>query len=168
MTRIDVTQEVVLARIVARLRDVLDLPEHRCYETLEPLADPPIPKGGDYFLTVSPGDGRFDVAMQEAAGAEQLQELASVTVTAYSKIALDPGDRATEILHKVSRGMLPLKRGILAALVGHDLLDEDGNSFLRSYLYAIQSWRPRYNADSKIAAVAVAFGTDYDWDLTIR
>ena len=166
MTRIDITQTVVVRRIVARLRDVLDLPDHRCYETLEPLVDPPIPKGGEYFLTVSPGDGRFDVPMQEAAGAAQLMELASVTVTAYAKIALDPGDRATEILHKVARGMLPIKGDILRALVGHDLVDEDGNTFLRAYLYAMQSWRPRYNADTKIAMIAVAFGTDYDWDLS--
>jgi len=166
MSRIDTTEDIVLTRIVARLRSELTLPDHRCYETLEPLVDPPVPKGGDYFLTVSPGDGRFDEGMQVGGGADQLMEMSSVTVTAYSKIVLDPGDRATQILHKVSRGMLPIKKLILGSLVGHDLLDGDGNSLLRAYLYAIQSWRPRYNKDSKIAMIAVGFGTDYDWDLS--
>lgn len=165
MTRIDTTQDIILARIVARLRDQLNLPDHRCYETLEPLVDPKIPKGGDCFLTVSPGDGRFDEGMQAGGGAEQLMEQSSVTVTIYAKIALDPADRATQILHKVSRGMFPLKRDVLAALVGHDLADADGNYLLRSQLYAIQSWRPRYNQTAKIAMTAVAFGVDYDWDL---
>lgn len=166
MTRIDTTQDTILTQIVARLRDVLDLPAHRCYETLEPLTDPPVPKGGEYFLTVSPGDGHFDEGMQAGGGAAQLMERSSVSVTAYAKIALDPGDQATEILHEVSRGMLPIKKGILRALVGHDLQDEDDNYLLRSQLYALQSWRPRYLPDAKIAMIAVGFGTDFDWDLT--
>lgn len=168
MTRIDTTQAMILSRIVARLRDVLELPEHRCYETLEPLVDPPIPKGGDYFLTVSPGDGRFDEGMQVGGGAAQLMEMSSVTVTAYARIALDPADRATQILQKVNRGMLPLKQAILVALVGHDLADEEDNTLLRAQLYAVQAWRPRYMPDSKIAMIAVGFGTDFDWDLSIE
>jgi hypothetical protein len=166
MTRIDTTQDIVLTRIVARLQGALGLPEHRCYETLEPLVDPPIPKGGYYFLTVSPGDGRYDEGMQVGGGAEQLMEMASVTVTAYALIALDPGDTATEILHKVNRGMLPIKKAILDALVGHDLTDSGGNYLLRQQIYAIQAWRPRYNKDTKIAMIAVGFGTDFDWDIT--
>lgn len=164
MTRIDTTQDVILTRIVARLRSYLGLPEHRCYETLEPLVDPPVPKGGDYFLTVSPGDGTFDEEMQVGGGQDQLTELSSVTVTGYAKIALDPGDQATQILHKVSRGMLPIKQGILSALAAHDLLDSSGNQILRSYMHALRSWRPRYDPDSKIAMIAVSFGTDFDWD----
>lgn len=167
MSRIDTTQDVILTRIVARLRDALSLPAHRCYETLEPLVDPPIPKGGDYFLTVSPGDGRFDEGMQVGGGIGQLMELSSVTVTAYAKIALDPGDQATQILHKVSRGTLPIKGLILGALVGHDLADESGNYLLRQHIYALQAWRPRYNPDSKIAMIAVGFGVDFDWDATL-
>jgi len=166
MTRIDTTQDVVLTRIVARLRDQLDLPDHRCFETLEPMTDPLVPKGGDYLITVSPGDSRFDVDMQDAAGANQLMEMGSVTVTAYAKIALDPGDRATKIIHEVNRGMAPIKLRILKALVGHDLEDEDGNYLLRQLIYAMQAWRPQYNLDTKIARIAVGFGVDFDWDLS--
>jgi hypothetical protein len=165
MPRIDITQDVVVERVVARLRDVLDLPDSRCYETLEPLIDPQIPKGGDFFLTVSPGNGHYDVGMQNGGGRDQLMEQSSVSVTAYTKIRLDAADRATKLLHEVHRGVLPLKKKILDALVGVDLEDAEGNTFLRQPLYAMQSWAPRYNQDSGIAAIAVAFGTDFDWDL---
>jgi len=167
MTRIDTTPDVILTRIVARLRAVLELPAHLCYETLEPLVDPPIIKGGDYLLTVSPGNGRFDEGMQIGGGAEQLMEQTSVVVTAYAKIALDPGDKATQILHAVNRGMLPIKKLILAALVGHDLEDADGNQLLRQFLYALQSFKPQYNLESKIAMIAVGCGVDFDWDLSL-
>lgn len=163
--RIDTTQSLVLQRAVARLREALDLPEARCYETLEPLVDPEIPKGGDYFLTVSPGDGHFDEGMQDGGGRGQLMERSSFTVTAYTKIRLDRGDHATHLLQKVHRGVLHLKRKILAALVMEDLADEDGRPILRHPLYALQAWRPRYNHQTGIAMIAVGFGTDFDWDL---
>lgn len=165
--RIDATQSLVVERVVARLREALDLSEGRCYETLEPLLEPEIPKGGDYFLTVSPGDGHFDEGMQDGGGRAQLMERSSVTVTAYTKIRLDRGDHAAGILQEVNRGVLHLKRKILAVLVGEDLADEEGNLLLRHPLYALQSWRPRYLAKSGIAMIAVGFGTDFDWDLLL-
>jgi len=163
--RIDTTQSLVLQRVVARLREALDLPEGRCYETLEPLADPEIPKGGDFFVTVSPGEGQFDEGMQDGGGRAQLMERSSVTVTAYTKIRLDRSDHATHLLQKIHRGVLPLKHKLLAVLAGEDLTDEAGNRLLRHPLYALQAWRPRYNRESGIAMIAVAFGTDFDWDL---
>lgn len=166
MARIDSTQDAILTAVVARLREILQLGEALCYETLEPLTDPPIPKGGEYFLTVSPGDGTFDEALQAGGGRFQVTELGSVTVTAYAKIRLDPGDRATEILHTVGRGMAHIKAAILDALVGHDLEDAAGDLLLRHPLYAMRSWRPQYNPDTGIARVAVGFGVDFDWDLS--
>lgn len=166
MTRIDSTQDVILTRIVARLRDELELPATRCYETLTPLDEPPIPKGGDYFLTVSPGNGSFDVEMQSGGGVYQLMEMSSVTVTGYAMVALDPVDKETQVLHKVTRGTLPIKRAILKALAGHDLQDGDDNEMLRSFIYAIRAWNPQYNRDTKMARFAIAFGIDFDWDLS--
>ena len=47
--RIDTTQSLVLQRAVARLREALDLPRSAVLRTLEPLADPEIPKGATIF-----------------------------------------------------------------------------------------------------------------------
>jgi hypothetical protein len=166
VARIDSTQDAILKAVVDRLREILQLSKALCYETLEPLVDPPIPKGGEYFLTVSPGDSVFDEALQAGGGRFQLTEMGSVTVTAYAKIRLDAGDRVTEVLHTVGRGMMPIKLRILDALVGHDLADAAGDLLLRHPIYAMRSWRPQYNAESGIARVAVGFGTDFDWDMS--
>jgi len=166
MSRIDTDHVTIVSRIVARLRSELALPDHRCYETLVPLVDPPIPKGGPFFVTVSPGGGRFDDAMFVGGGENQVSEQASVTVCAYAKIALDPGDRATQIMTEETRGMLRLKQRILKALSGHDLTDASGDTLLRSLLQPLQDWEPQYNFESKIARIGVGFATDFDWDLS--
>ena len=151
---------------LARLRDQLALTDRQCYETLEPITTPTIPAGGDYLVTVSPGDGRFPAEYQIGGGSATCVEETSVTVTLYTRTRTDQTDHAERLFHDETRGLMVLKQKVLKALVGHVLTDIDGNELLTQHLYAMQSWRPRVDQQSNLAMTAVGFGVDYNWDLT--
>jgi len=169
MARIDVTQATVLQRIVERLRSQLSLPEQRCYETLD--ADSPlvVPPGGEFFLTISPGQGRF-VEGEQAIG--NVTEEWTVIVAAFIRIHLDEAGRDLEVLLQTGRGMFPIKRRILAALVGHDLTDDNGETFLRNLLYVIAVAAPRVIEGGRTSGplslyqMTLEIGVDFDWELT--
>ncbi len=169
MARIDVTQATVLERIVERLRSELDLPEQRCYETLD--ADSPlvVPPGGEFFITVSPGEGQF-VPGEQAVG--NVTEEWRVNVAVFARIHLDQSGRDLEVLLRAGRGMLAIKRDVLAALVGHDLVDDDGNTFLRNLLYIMSVAAPRVMERGResgaltLYQMTIEVGVEFDWELT--
>lgn len=166
MVRVDLTQDRVLEQIVAHLREELKLNDRTCYETLDPLS-PRIPKGGEYFVTVSPDDGVFVEGEQVAPN---VTEEWGVIVTAYSRIRLDSTDHDERLLYNARRGLFELKRKILKALVGQDLTYQ-GKEFLRNLFYAKHSSRPQAveiagTKGSGLALISVVFGVDWDWDLT--
>lgn len=169
MSRIDITQDVVLERLVARLRDQLNFTDRQCYETLDPFSPPIIPKGGRWCVAVAAGDSAF-VTGEQVAG--NFTEEWTVTVTIYTRMALDPADHAEKWLRDAGRGMLVLKRKVLAALVGYDLTDPDDNTFLRIPLYATRAHRPlvaeRTGDGTKIllGMQSLEFRVDFDWELT--
>ncbi len=169
MSRIDITQDVVLERLVARLREQLKLTKQQCYETFDAFSPPIVPKGGQWCVAVSPANSGFVVGEQAALN---FTEEWTVTVTVYTRLALDPADHAEQMLRAPGRGLLVLKRKVLKALVGHDLLDADGNTFLRQPLYAIRAHRPvvaeRVGSRERtfLGLQSVDFGVDFDWDIT--
>lgn len=169
MTRIDIKQDVVLERVVARLRDQLEMSDRQCYETLDALSPPFVPKGGQWCVAVSAGASTFETGEQAPVN---FTEEWSITATLYTRIALDPADHAEKWLRAAGRGMLVIKRNLLAALVGHDLTDEDGNTFLRTPLYATRAHAPVVversgEGDRTLLGLqSVDFGVDFDWDLT--
>jgi len=169
MARVDVTQDVVLERIVARLRSELDLNERRCYEVLDPMAPPAVPVGGEYFVSVALGDGTF-VSGEQVSG--NVTEETTVTVTVYTRTALDSPDRDKYLLRESRRGLLVRKKSILAALVGYDLNTEDDDSFLRTLLEARRAEPPtiveRNTGDGGVylGVLRMEFACDFDWDLT--
>ncbi len=169
MTRVDVTQDVVLDRFVERLRSALKLNERQCYEALDSQSPPSIPIGGEYFLTVAPGDGDF-IDGEQAVG--NVTEDWAVTVTIYSRVQLDQTDHDKETLSVAGRGLLRLKKDVLKALVGHDLAEEDDDTFLRQTLYAIRATRPELVSKGgatqgmALAVMRIDFGVSFDWDLT--
>lgn len=165
MDRIDVTQDVVLARVVARLRESLGLDERHCFETDNPDKIE-VPRSGGYYVTVYIGPGQFDVANQIGGGAAQCTEAIQVVVTGYSRVRLDPVDEGMKQFHAASRGLYVLKAKILKALVGQDLADEDGNTFLRQLVYATRAAVPVIDKDKGQGKIAVEFGVEWDWDLT--
>lgn len=169
MARVDVTQDVVLDRFVERLRSALKLNEQQCYETLNAEEPPAVPIGGDYFLTVAPGEGDF-IDGEQAVG--NVTENWAVTVTIYSRVRLDQTDHDKQTLSLAGRGLLHVKKDILKALVGHDLSEEDDDTFLRQTLYAIRTTRPELVSKDgatrgmALAVMRIDFGVSFDWDLT--
>jgi len=172
MARVDVTQSVVLQRVVARLRDQLSLDPRQCFESLQAESPPEIPPGGNYFLSVSPGSGQF---WPEEQVAGNITEQWGVVVTGYARIQLDSVNHDDRILHDDVRGLLEIKHKILKSLCGHDLLTADGDTFLRQVLYATSAGQPQIGSpisngqprrDMYIGWISVAFGVDFDWDIT--
>jgi len=170
MARIDVDQTTVLEAIIARLQDQLQLSDSHCYETISPLEPGPAPPGGDFFVTVSIGDGVFDEGMQDAGGAEQLNEECEVTVTGYSMCKLDRVGHDHKLMHDELRGLLKVvKLKILKALVGVDLQDEaddEDNYFLRDMIRVRRSTRPDHDPKKGIGWISITFVASWDWDLS--
>jgi len=164
-TREDITQSEVLRLMMEHLRAALNLLPTQCVEAIEPSAPPKIARGGDFFITVSPGDGFF-VEGEQAAG--NVTEEWTVTVTAYARVRLDYSDTDEKLLRDTSRGLLEAKRRILAALVGRDLNTDDtpAATFLRQLLFAQRCGRPMYDEKETIGWISLDFGVHYDWDLT--
>lgn len=165
MARSDITQTDVLTAIVLQLRSSLALNDRQCFETLEPLEPPVIPKGGEFFVSVAPGEGVF-VDGEQAPG--NCTEEWSIIVTAYTRIRLDSTDHEKSLLQDASRGLLILKAKILAALVGGDPTS-GGEPFMRDLIFAQQAERPRHGAMGKsrdIGSISIYFGVNFDWDLT--
>lgn len=163
MSRNDVTQDVVLQRIVARLRSQLELNSQQCYETLNPDEPPTIPKGGNFFVTIGLGDSRFAEGEQVSTN---VTEESDVVVVGWTRIQLDPTDHGRNVLYDAKRGLIPLKLKLLKALVGHDLTDASGDTMLRTLLYCNRVGTPTYDKGKKIGFIALTFGVDFDWDLT--
>lgn len=169
MSRVDVEQADVFEAVTLHLRRALGLNDRQCYETLDPYS-PKIPKGGDYFVTVAPGEGQYDVEHQIGGGEDQLTENSVVTVTAYTRIKLDSTDHDEKLLRDARRGVFVLKRKILKALVGSDPTI-GGNEFLRQLIYARHAHAPQILEAStdnrlRLACISIDFGVDFDWDLS--
>lgn len=163
MARVNVTQEVVLTAVVDRLVAQLAINANRCYVSTQPLST--IPPGGDYFVTVSLGDGQFDAEIQEQH-AVQLQEQTEVIITVLTRMHLDRADRDIYLLTDDTRGLLTIKRLILKALVGHDLVEGAGDTFLRRLVAVKYAEKPQYDPEKMVGWLSIHFAVDFDWDLT--
>ena len=166
MARIDVTQEKVITAIALRLRAELNLPESQVIETVEPLSPPKLPPGGDYYLTVSPGDGVFPEDLQDGGGDSQLNEEAEIIVTGLSRVKLDQTNSDKAVIHNAEQGLLPIKQLILKTLAGQDPALPSGDKFLRQFLLARRSTQPTYDEDAGVSFISVTFMASFDWDLT--
>ena len=125
------------------------------------MAPPIIPPGGDYFVTVAVSHSTFAESEQVAGN---ITEEATVTVTGYSRIKLDPVSD-TNLLQDASRGLFFIKKKILKALVGQDLLDPNGCTFLRELVLARSSGQPNYDPDKGIGWVSIDFAISWDWKI---
>jgi hypothetical protein len=165
MAREDITQEEVLGQVVEHLRAALHLGPTQCVEAIEPSAPPGIARGGEFWVTVSPNEGQFPEG-EQAPG--NITEEWGVTVTAYSRIRLDPTDTDEKLLRDAARGLLEAKRRILAAMVGQDLQSDrtPPTAFLRNLVYASYCSRPQYDDAKNVGWISVDFGIHFDWDLS--
>jgi len=166
-TREDTTADAVFDVIVAQLRTELDLDESTCFETLSPLSAPFNPLGGDYFVTVSPGEGQFVHGEQVE---DNVSEESNVRVTGYTRIQADDLEKDYSRLHDESRGLLKIKHDILKALCGQDLPLKEDIRFLRQPLFCTHCTAPDRGIISDthlaIAWITLTFGVDFDWDIS--
>jgi hypothetical protein len=173
--RDDTTQSVAITRIVEKLRELLELDERKCFETLYALTPPQVPASGDVLVTVSPGSGQFPQEEQTPASTGlddqeipgNLTEETSVDVTIYIRLRTDAEDHQDYILHDSLRGLFPNKRRVLASLVGQDLLLDSETAFLRQPIYAIACSTPEKDDSHGIGWLTITFGLDFDWKLTV-
>ena len=165
---IDTDQHAVLTAVVKLLQTQLALDDRHCFETLTPLQTFGNPQSGDFWVTVSPDGGSFSEGeqFQAGGGAAQCVEFAEITVLAFTRIRLDGTDRDTKLLHDLRRGLFGLKKKLLAALVGQQLVDATGNQLLRSLIAAKRPIKPDYDKDQAIGWIGVVFSADFDWDLS--
>lgn len=167
MARIDVTGNVALASVVTHLRAVLGFAPEQCYEVANPDAIPSIPITGDWWCTVAAGDGQFIEGDQDES---QCSEQTEVIVTGYTRILTDQTDHAEDLLHDSARGCMEMKRQILRALVGKDLVTDTGDTFLRQYVWANRCSPATVGSlegnDALIGRIQLTFRLEFDWDLT--
>ncbi len=167
----DTSQSFVLQQIVARLRAALSLDERSCYVSLSRWLSPKLAGyGGPYWIVVVPGEGRYDESYPAGGGAQQILERAQVEVAACTRIRLDQAEHADALFTDTTRGLLELKRQILQALAGHDLLGQDlgGGEYARiltQYLAPVAAGPAEYDPGSGIATLGVTFTVEFSWQL---
>lgn len=168
MTVTDLPQGDIVEAFIGRLQKELKLSERQCYLVIEPDDVPNIPTGGHYFLTVAPMDGTFDI---EEQAIEQCMERADIVVTILSRVALDQSKHDTKKMLDARRGLLPIKRLVLKAMVGSTLAESCDPltvSPVRSLIYATRATAARMGQQGKhlLAYMQITFSTEFDWDLS--
>lgn len=160
--RVDITEVDVVGYLLTRLRSQLGLNERSCWYTLDPLAVD-IPPGGDFYVTVAPGNSQFPDGEQAS---RNITEESTVQVTVYSRMRLDSTNHDDKLVLDAANSLYKLKKRVLAAIVGHDLTDEDADYFLRQWLHVLSSDRPNYDKDKAVGWLTLHVGVSFDWDLT--
>jgi len=160
--------EAVLLRLKDRMPDVFT--DKTLFLTAAPPDEPPENVRDNLFATVSPINGSFDQGVHVGAGIHGTIEETGVIVVVFNAIKLDRVQHDAEMLTNSARGLLSLKRRILAALSGHDLLDDDDEPLLANLMAPLQSQAPRSMwQDGKrprsVGDLALAFSTDFLWSL---
>jgi len=176
MARVDVNQLDLLEAIVAHYRNdaaTINLHATRVILTSDPLSVR-IPKGGDWWLAVSAGEGTFPQDLLTGGVVEQCTEDGSFQVTGYLRCHLDPTDSDEQTLIREARGLMEIKRKILKSMAGVDL-QVGGNECLRELITPRSSVAPRImevvgddagDENLRIALVGVVFSLMFDWDLS--
>ncbi len=159
MARADATQTDVLTVIVAKLRSDLTLNERNCFVTLDAMRPPKIPIGGDFVVTVSPGEGVFEEGEQYE---DNVTEEWTVIVAAHSRVQLDSANHDQKVLQDATRGLLLLKGKVLASLVGADPAI-GGDEFARDLIFAQRAERPAVDDNGMQAYISINFGVHFDW-----
>lgn len=164
MARINIKQADVQTSLTAALVSGLAIDATRMLEVVDPLRPPDLLPTGDYFVSVSIGEGNFPIDEQ---GAAQLNENTQVLVTAYTKLRLDNPGSEHELLHHATRGVLFLKKRMLAILAGVDLTTNAGaDTFLRDRLLIRHASAPNFDPAPGVGWITITCEVNFDWDLS--
>ena len=159
-------QDAVLAAVVRTLVANLSISDRYVWETVIPLEEFGNLPSGDFWVTVSGGAGFFPEEFQAGGGAHNLIEFAETLVTGDTRIKLDSTDRDDKLLHDLKRGMYPLKKNLLKALVGQQLYDDAGNALLVKLIQARGAENPNHDRRANIGWVILKFSTPFQWNLS--
>lgn len=168
MAIIDTNQVTILDAILQELRLSLGLNESTCFEVADPEEMPPLPPGGDYFLTVAWEDSDYNPDEQTASTVSpgHILEFSRVAVTINTRPKLDRAGHDQKLLVEEKRGLLAIKPRVIGALAGKDLTDDEGNSLLRDILFVEHAGRAQVyvrQADSSVVGrLSITFGVHFD------
>jgi hypothetical protein len=172
MARIDVDQVQVLTSFVDALRLELHLTDRTCIVTLDPPGLASFIPAAESWMTVTPGEGVFVDGEQQAPN---VTEEMSVTTTIYTRIRLDHAGNDDKLLLDGIRGLYPLKKNVLKAMIGRDLAlpwktDADAAPFLRALTRVVHCSAPQVAVSKNDSHLAIGFVTltfmlQFDWDL---
>ncbi|HEV3340784.1 MAG TPA: hypothetical protein VG125_10525 [Pirellulales bacterium] len=166
---IPTNQDDVLNAVERLLVTRLAISDKYIFQTTKPLVAIGNPPSGDYWLTISPGEGIFPDEWQIGGGANTVMELATTRVAAYTRIRTDSTDRDTNLLHDLKRGLLPIKRKLLKAMVGQQLYDDaapNPNALCIRAIGIIRAEDPDYDKEKGTGFIVLHFATPFQWDLT--
>lgn len=163
MSRADTSQIDLLREVLTKLRADLGLDANQCFLVWSPRNPDHIPRGGEWFVTVSPGAGDFQPGEQVTGN---ITEEWTFDVTIYVRSALDRPDEAETALIDIQRGLFARKRQILKAIVGWDL-----GLAQRALVHCIHSSAPQPleavgNPHLTLWSLTLTFALPFDWDIT--
>jgi hypothetical protein len=160
---VDSSQADILDAVERFYSRVLKLPAASLFPSQQPMAPPAGLPGGNFWLTVTVGDGSFPLEEQFP---EQLREEVEITVTGFSRVELDEKGRDHKLLKDAERGLLAIKRKILS-IIGQQLKKPDGTPIGADRIYARRATRPEAvsNERDNLGTVSVSFALAFDWEL---
>jgi len=159
------TEEAILDAVIARIDS--QLTEAVTADNIRLCLDwnqPPMTAGSICFL-VGPGDGLFDQDLIEGGGAAQATFKGEIIVGIYTPIQIDIAQRHDHALKDATRGLLPLWRKVVKALLGWSPGVAD-SELTRNPLLPSQRHFVTSSDGRKWHGVLQTFLLDYDVDLT--
>ena len=111
----------VLESIVAKLRTYITDCSNDSTCFMSDCPAPSIEIQGNHFITVCMSDGHFDQQQMDGGGNVQVVEMATIVVTAHSRVESDQLEHFYHGLTDINDGLLTRKRQILTALAGKNL-----------------------------------------------
>lgn len=165
MPRISTDQLTVLQAVMARLiAEVPTFNASSCF--LADDTEPNLSYESNLHAVVTPMGGTFDEEWMVGGGAEQCKEDTGAIITVWSQMKLDRKQRIETSLMNADRGLLPIKKAILKAFTGHDLVDIHGNQLLTALMMPVSAKHRRRANEGKSIGFSLSFSTDFLWDLT--
>jgi hypothetical protein len=156
------TNKIDLVEAVMRFyQHRFSLPADSVFPVLNALTPPPFPAGGQFYVGIAVGDGRF---VLEEEDDEQLREDCAFTAIGYTRMQADWGRRADKFLLNRTRGGLAIQ-GKMLLIVGTELTDLNGDGLIASRVYAQGTVAPNYDQAQQIGWSGIRFGIEFDWDL---
>lgn len=161
----DCDQSDILESVERFYARVLKLSKDSLFPSQQPMAPPAALPGGDYWLTVTVGDGTFPLEEQFP---EQLVEDTDFIVTAFTRVQLDETGRDHKLLKHEQRGLLRIKRKILS-IIGQQLALDDGTPIGADRVYAVRASKPEALVNPakgiNLGTVSVTFRLAFDWSI---